>query len=147
MLTGGRDAFVVRFATVPTAGSDLSLTASGGAGTAAVGDQVFYSATVRNNGPADGNQVVVSTPLPASVNFVRASAPCSAPPAGTAGAISCEVGSIVNGDQQTLDIVVTPTAAGPLTVVLSALGREPDVDLTNNSASFTVTVSGPLRPS
>ena len=89
MLTGGRDAFVVRFAPVAPTGSDLSLTASADPETADLGDQVVYSATVRNNGPADANQVVVSTPLPASVNFVSASAPCSAPPAGTAGAISC----------------------------------------------------------
>ena len=130
-----------------TGAADLSLTASGAPAPVAVGSQITYSLIVTNNGPADATGVVARTTLPASVTFVSASAAqgsCSGPAAGSTGTVTCDLGSIVNGAQTALAIVVTPTADGPLAVLLSVSGGEPDTDSTNNSASVNVTVLGPV---
>jgi uncharacterized repeat protein (TIGR01451 family) len=125
-------------AALPSA--DLGITKSASVTTVAVGTQFAYTLTVTNNGPNSATGVVVTDPLPAGVTFVSASASqgaCSGP-----AQVICSLGAIANGASVTISISVTAATAGSVTNTANVAANEPDPNLTNNTASVTVTITG-----
>jgi uncharacterized repeat protein (TIGR01451 family) len=103
------------------------------------GKQLTYTATVTNAGPDAAANVTLTDALPASVNFVSASASCNY----TAGThtVSCDLGTMASGGSATPSITVTPTAAGSLGNSVSVTSVGNDANPSNNSAAASTVVN------
>lgn len=98
-----------------------------------VGQNLTYIITVRNNGPDTATGVTVTDTLPSTVTFVSANASqgtCS----GTA-TVTCNLGSLNNGAQATVTIVVRPTQAGSLSNTVAVSGNETDPNPQNSGST------------
>jgi uncharacterized repeat protein (TIGR01451 family) len=127
----------VRINCPPSVNADLQIAKTGPAN-AVVGGQISYTLTVKNNGPANATNVVVTDSVPAGTTFVS-----STPSQGTCDAtVSCNLGSLASGGSATVTIVVTATAAGTVTNTGKVTATQPDPNATNNSASATTNVYG-----
>lgn len=123
----------------------------------AAGQDLVYVITAQNedNGLSTAEDVQIVDTLPAGVTFVSATGPsatCTTPAAGsTTGAttnntVTCDLGDIGNGAQRTVTIVVRPNNAvrgASITNDVTVSTATPEIDLTNNDASATVTVANP----
>jgi len=122
--------------------ADVTITKSGTPNPVAAGQPLTYTVTALNNGPSQALSVTVNDTLPLGVRFVSAgpsSGSCSATPAvntvTTVGnrLITCTLGTIASGAQQTLTIIVRPTTGTRLTSVV-------------NVATVTTSTIEPLSP-
>ncbi len=92
---------------------------------------------VTNNGPSDAPDVVLTDTLPADANFGLALADhgaCSQ----TSGTVTCNVGTINDGEAVTVVVTVSPTAAAAGTTITNAATVSSpltDPDASNNDAS------------
>jgi uncharacterized repeat protein (TIGR01451 family) len=88
--------------------ADLQIFKSGRPDPVAAGQYVSYEIVVHNAGPDAANGVVVTDPLPAGTQFVSATFGCTyaAPPTHK---VTCPLGTIANGDDVGLEIVVRLT--------------------------------------
>ena len=106
-------------------GANLSLAKDDSPDPVSVGEELTYTLTVHNAGPAAADSVSVSDTLPAGVTFGTATAS-----QGTCtellGAVTCDLGSIASGGDATVTITVTPTAAGTLQNTASVSSTTPD---------------------
>lgn len=88
--------------------ADLSLTKAVDKATPVNGDQITYTLTVANAGPAQATGVTVADTLPAGkVTFVSASAGCS----HSGGVVTCGPASVTAGGDVQFQITVTVTDA------------------------------------
>jgi trimeric autotransporter adhesin len=122
-----------------TTDADLSvtMTASGGTST---GTSTTYTATVTDNGPSPSTNVALVVAPPATGVLVSAT-----PSAGTCSigsVISCDLGGLASGASATVVFIVNQTSAGTATMTVQASGSENDPNLSNNSASASVTTTG-----
>lgn len=127
--------------TNPSSSADLAVTKSASPTSVAVGGNVSYTLTVRNNGSSDSTGSVVADTLPAGLTFVSAGAGC----AGSVGAsaVSCTVGPLAAGASRTFTVVAKPaagTAGTSLTNTVRVSGNEPDPTPGNNTSTSTVDV-------
>jgi uncharacterized repeat protein (TIGR01451 family) len=137
-IISGQEAIIVYTASIqPSAGADLSLSASAAPEPVGVGSNLVYSLTVSNAGPSTATGVVVSNQLPASVTFVSATG--GATP--TNGVLLVNLGSLAEGTNTSVQVVMQPTAAGQFTNTFQVFANEFDPNLTNNSASVVSTVT------
>ena len=128
----------------PPPGADLSVGMGDSPDPVTVGGDVTYATTVTNNGFDDATNVVVADTLPATVTFKSASA--SQGSCNSASPVSCNLGSLTNGQTANVTIVGTTTATGTLTNTASVSATEADPNTANNSASATTTVNAPPPP-
>ncbi len=129
----------------PDAGTaNLSITKQDSPDPATVGSPLTYTIGVSNLGPDAATNVTVTDTLPANVTFVSAS-PSLGSCSGTT-TVTCVIGTIANGANVSIGIVVTPTATGTLTNTATVAGSGTDPVSTNNSATTTTTVT-PAVPS
>ncbi|MBI1760163.1 MAG: DUF11 domain-containing protein [Acidobacteria bacterium] len=107
-----------------------------------VGDNLTYTASVTNNGPADATGVTITDHLPSTVT-VSSAAATSGSCTQTSGTVICNVGALSNGASATITIVVTPnaSAAGTLNNIASVTGAETDPTPGNNSTTASTTVN------
>ena len=132
---GGRDAGVGAGAV-----ADLALTARPPASPVSVGADAVYSLTIKNNGPATADRVVLIDILPAGVVFVSARSSqgtCSGTPT-----ITCAIPALANGASADVTIVVRPKATGTWVDKATVVSRTPDPNAANNST----TVASALAP-
>ncbi len=101
-----------------------------------VGQPLTYTIIVTNNGPSLATGVKVTDTLPVGVVFSSVTSPCI--PAGSI--ITCDLGSLANGNAATIKIVVTPWTPGMITNTVSVTSSEIDLDTTNNMAMQATTV-------
>lgn len=104
------------------------------------GGEVTFTLKVTNNGPDTAKDVVVRDPIPEGLEFVSAKAPC----AKVGEQVSCQLGSLANGDSRTLEFVGRiPTSAEEGVVnTATVTSTTPDPDPSNN----TDTAAVPLLP-
>lgn len=67
------------------------------------GEPLSYTLKVKNNGPGEAKDVVVTDSLPVGVTFVSADAPCTE----ASGTVTCELGTLAPGEEVLLGIEVT----------------------------------------
>jgi uncharacterized repeat protein (TIGR01451 family) len=110
------------------------------------GGNLTYAITVTNGGKVTATGVIVSNPLPAGTVFANATTTnglISAPPVGSNGTVTVNLGSLANGAVATISIVATVTAA-PGTVLIdtpTVTATTQDLNSKNNSATQKTTVA------
>ena len=125
--------------------ADLSITLSAPA-RVSPGGSLTYSMTVSNVGKATAADVVVSDALPVGTVFASAAASqgtIAAPPVGSNGTVTVNLGNLVSGAKATINIVATVTAAAGtvLTDTATVSATTQDLNSSNNSATKKTTVS------
>ncbi|MGW4160729.1 RCC1 domain-containing protein [Streptomyces sp. NPDC004788] len=111
----------------------------------ASGEDLTYTITVRNDGPAAADGVMVDSALPAGSRFVSASpsrGSCTGPPVGSSGTVTCPLGRIGASGQATVSIRVGVTAAtgSMITDTVTVSSATPDPRQVNNSATLRTPV-------
>ncbi|MCA9977114.1 MAG: DUF11 domain-containing protein, partial [Anaerolineales bacterium] len=120
------------------ANADLTCLKTDSADPVSYGELITYTIYVTNTGNADGWNTVVTDTLPAEVTFVSASPACTE----NLGIVTCDLGSLGNGQSQQLEVVVTaPEATVQLTNNVEVASAEDDFNLANNSDSETTQVT------
>lgn len=144
----GNAAFTV--AAAPPADLQLTKVISSGApgGIATAGSNVAYLITVRNNGPSTASNVIVSDILPFNATYISCAASAGICGFDHLGTFSASFGSLPNGAQATLTVVINVgcgVATGTVIAnVANVSSSNPDPNPGNNNASVTFTV---LQPS
>jgi uncharacterized repeat protein (TIGR01451 family) len=117
--------------------ADLQVTKGVSNPTPAIGTDVTFAVTVRNNGPSPATSVVVNDVLPAGLSFVSA-----VPSQGSfnAGTGVWTVGALAATQSATLTLTAHVDGPTPATLTNTATGSgaEPDPFLGNNSGSATI---------
>ncbi|MFJ9827651.1 hypothetical protein ACIRSU_25305 [Streptomyces sp. NPDC101160] len=126
--------------------ADLSVTTTSDA-PVANGESLTYTITVRNDGPAAADNVVLDDSLPGEGRFSSATSTrgscATVPPTGTSDTVTCALGRIGRGGQATVTLTVTVRAV-PGTVITNratVTSGNPDPDPGNNTATLGTTVS------
>ena len=119
-----------------TTASDLGISVSSNTLTLDMGSNTTLDFQVNNTGPSSAENVELNLPLPPGVTYIS-SAPdvCSA----LVATVSCDLGSITNGDSASLGITVQIDQAGiiPMTATVNAL--QVDTNSGNNAANIAIT--------
>jgi uncharacterized repeat protein (TIGR01451 family) len=110
------------------------------------GTNLKYMLNVANKGPDVATNVVVSDTTPVGTTFVSAATTagtCTAPAVGTAGILSCKVGSLGTGAKVTVTLTVKDTAAAGsiLTDTGRASSGTPDPNAKNNAMTVKTNVN------
>ncbi len=113
-------------ATVPLTTSANLVLAKFGASAAMPGTETVFTVTLRNDGPSDARDVVISDPTPPGLTFVGASGACASYP--------CEFGTLIAGQA----ITIVSTYAVPSSYVAP--------DPIANSATISSTTPDPIGP-
>ncbi|HEV7763890.1 MAG TPA: Calx-beta domain-containing protein [Thermoanaerobaculia bacterium] len=125
--------------TIVDAAADLSLTNTVvESGPYFTGETLTYRIVVTNHGPDAASDVLMTDPLPAGMDFVSA-----ASTQGTCGGtaiVSCSVGTLANGANVTITLVVRLTAAGSTANAASVTSSIADPVNENGSAAAVVPV-------
>jgi fibronectin-binding autotransporter adhesin len=107
-----------------------------------INGSVTYLVSTANNGPNPATSVEVTDTLPSGVTYVSTT-PSQGACAESLGEVTCAMGTIPQGATGTVQIVITPVAAGSITntaVATSALLQSQPSD---NTGSNTVAVYAP----
>lgn len=124
--------------------ADLALTKTDSPDPVQVNQTLSYSLDVTNLGPDTGTNVVLVDTLPATVAFGNAIASqgsCAHSGGSPGGTVTCTLGTIVNGSNATVEIIVTaPPNAGIITNTASISASSDDLNASNDSVSENTTV-------
>ena len=122
--------------------ADLAVTKTDAVDPVALGTNVVYTLTVRNNGPANATNVVVTDVLPAGVTLVSATPSQGAACTGTT-TVSCALGGLAIGAQATVAVTVSVSTPGVIVNSASVAASEPDPNPSNNTATEPTTIGNP----
>lgn len=138
---GGVDGFIAKVIEVYP---ELSVSASGDAGPAEVGDELTYSITVANQGGIDAADVALWVRLPSSatVDDIEASSGTCTDPVDEEGAVSCALGTVAAGSSVEVSLSVIPLEPGTMTVEAEVSPAQGEPDLSNNAAAVDTSVEG-----
>jgi uncharacterized repeat protein (TIGR01451 family) len=120
--------------------ADLSVTKSDSPDPALVGNDLTYTLTATNGGPAGASGVLVTDGLPNDVTFESASA-SQGSCAESSGVVTCDFGTLASATSATATIVVRPLVVGTITNGASVQANELDPDETNNRVTEPTTVN------
>ena len=123
-------------------GADLAVTAAAAPATAHTGGQVTYTLVVTNGGLETAQNVQLSDHLPAGTTFVSATAGCTV----ASGVLSCSLGTMANGAQLTVTLVVAVGAGLAGTTLVDAAHVTSDT-ADPNAANNTAAAMTPVRAS
>jgi uncharacterized repeat protein (TIGR01451 family) len=119
---------------------DLSLTKADSPDPVLAGQLLTYTLTAHNAGPSDATNVQVNDTLPANVTFDSAT-PSQGSCLQSLGVVTCALGTLTNGQSETVDVKVRPQAAGQITNQASVSSDAFDGNAQDNSASASTTVN------
>ena len=122
------------------ASADLSVTKNDSPDPVTDGQNLTYDLQVTNDGPSDATDVTLTDTLPGSVTFVSADAEQGSCSEAT-GTVTCDLGSLANGETAQVTIVVTATSPGMSTNSAEVTATESDPDSANNSVMETTEVT------
>jgi uncharacterized repeat protein (TIGR01451 family) len=123
--------------------ADLSITQSDSPDPVVAGNNLVYTLTVTNAGPAPAPDATLTDRLPAGVTFVAATTSrgnCTQ----NSGTVACNLGNMANGSFAMVVITVTPFISGSLTnaaTIASVVTTDPN---TTNNTAIAVTKVIPL---
>lgn len=123
--------------------SDLTVTITDSPDPVFVGDDLVYTVSVINNGPANAARVALTQNLPASASFVSA-VPQQGNCTESGRTVTCNLGISRVGASIPVEVTVIPSAGGPrrrvetTTASVSALTEDPNAS--NNTTSENTTV-------
>ncbi|MEA2163027.1 MAG: large repetitive protein [Thermoanaerobaculia bacterium] len=118
-----------------------SVSGTPSASTLNTGTNVTYFASIFNAATSQGTNPILTLVLPASSTLVSASVTGTGGNCTGTSTVTCTWPSIPSGNTFTATIVVTPTAAGTLTLSAIVTGDQTDPTPANNSGSASVTVN------
>ena len=104
------------------------------------GQPITYTLTTYNAGPSSATGVQITDTLPAGVEFESATSSqgsCTE----NAGTVSCALGTLAPGAEETVDIDVVRNATGSITNEASVASEVADPNLANNAASAETTIT------
>ena len=129
--------------------ADVSLSTAASPASVYAGNNITYTQTVTNNGPASSTGVVFTQATPTNTTFESVTAPvgwtCTSPAVGATGTITCsDTSALASG--ATADIVVAvnipaTVAAGNITASSSVAATTSDPTSANNSTSVVTPVT------
>ena len=146
--------FAIATVVVATAGqADLAITKTGTPSAVLAGNNITYTITVKNNGPAAAANVTLTDTLPANTTVVSIAAvpaagwTCPAPSGGTQ---TCTNPSVASGASTVFTLILKVTAGTPPgTVILNsaniASSTTTDPTNANNTATSSSTVVSPTQ--
>ena len=123
--------------------ADLALSTAAAPSTVLAGNNITYTQTVTNNGPAVAANAMLSEPIPANTTFSSYSAPAGWTCIATTS-VTCTNPSVATGASADILIVLTvsPTmAAGTIIATSSVSSTTSDPNSANNSTSVTTNVN------
>ncbi|MEO6808560.1 MAG: Calx-beta domain-containing protein, partial [Isosphaeraceae bacterium] len=120
--------------------ADLAVTMTASPNPVLVGNQLVYTITVNNSGPANASGVILTNTLPAGVT-VDSIFPSQGNATQSGNLITADFGAILASGSATLTIVVRPTVSGTITNTASVASDDLDPNPTNNTASVSTSVS------
>jgi uncharacterized repeat protein (TIGR01451 family) len=137
---------------VATAGqADLAVTKTGTPNPVLAGNNITYTITVTNNGPAASANVTLTDTLPANTTVVSISTPAGwTCPAASGGTQTCTNPSVAANATATFTLILKVTAGtAPKTVITNsasiASSTTTDPNSANNTASSSSTVASPTQ--
>jgi len=119
--------------------ADLAITKVDSADPILEGQNVTYTITATNNGPSEATDVLVTDTLPVGVTFDSAASTqgsCNE----AAGTVTCSFGTLANGANANVTIVVTAPTPGLISNTATISGNVTDSVPANNSATQDTTV-------
>jgi uncharacterized repeat protein (TIGR01451 family) len=139
-ITGG-DNTSTAVTNVGGASADLSVTTTPSAGTVAVSGSMTWTSTVTNNGPSPATAVVLTNNLPDG-QTVTGTAPSTGSCNTVGGIVTCNFGTLANGNSANVVITVTANEGGTRMNAATADANETDPVPGNDTGTATVTVTG-----
>jgi uncharacterized repeat protein (TIGR01451 family) len=123
---------------MPSNAADLAVFKRTDTTTPKVGQDVTFTITASNTGPADAAGVVVNDALPSGLEFVSAE-----PSAGSYDPLTgiWMIGGLVANATATLSMNATPTQSGALVNIATISSPQPDPNPANNAGSSQVIAS------
>jgi uncharacterized repeat protein (TIGR01451 family) len=127
-------------ATTQIGGADLHISKADLGDPAVAGGSLTYTISVRNDGPADAFDSVVTDALPSGFNYVTDSDGCTQ---GSGGTLTCALGDLEAGTTKSFTVTgviaadLVFNAGGPVTITNTAIvdSDQDDPDLSDNTAS------------
>ena len=123
--------------TVTGADADLAVSAGATPNPVSVTGTLSYSVQVVNNGPVNATGVTLTTNLSGSSFNFSSITPSQGSCVGTTAA-TCTLGTVANGASASVNVVITPTAVGSVTLSAAASATQTDSNAGNNNAALTV---------
>ena len=121
-------------------GADLGISILDTPDPIATGNELSYEIFVKNFGTQDATNVVLTNNIPGNVDFLRATSAKGESCNLSGDEIICNIGNLVNGETDTITIVVRTTSEGILTNTATVTATEDDPVSENNSTSAKTTV-------
>ncbi len=129
--------------------ADLRTTVSSNRSLAAQGDEITYSWSLSNSGPASTTNTVLTGTLDAGVTFVSAavSTPSSAQCRNSGRTVTCSLGTVNLSDTAsgTIVVEVAASASADITFTATAEGDQLDSTPADNDESATTQLDAPPR--
>ena len=137
--------------------ADMIVSKFAGPGPVPAGGDLTYTITVSNNGPSDGQSIILSDTVPVGTTFVSFTAPAgwatTTPPVGGTGTVTSTISSFAGGSPAavfTLVVHVPPaTPPGSLisnTAIVSSATADPNPSNNNSTVVSSVTAASGTVP-
>ncbi len=123
--------------------ANVAATSSASNARVSAGSIVTYSLTVTNKGPMVATDIALVNTLPSVMTFISGSSGCSQDPTGT---VTCKISSLGFEKEALVTITAvanaarTPSGTHSVTNSVVANVAQPDPDLSNNSATGSISV-------
>jgi uncharacterized repeat protein (TIGR01451 family) len=127
--------------TTVNAQADLSITKDDLEDPVMLGSNVTYHIVIKNNGAGDAMSVVMTDKLPQSMAFVSAT-PSTGSCMQAAGTITCNLGDMANGAQETVDVVIQAITVNTISDTVFVSSNTADPVMNNNHDTETTRVVG-----